>query len=70
MLPGRVSNTGPPTYESGVLPIALRGPAAIFLSGTLVLVLLTVNDKYSVLYRTQPQSLFVLWLCYVVTFVR
>ena len=28
MLPDRVSNPGPLTYESGVLPIALRGPAA------------------------------------------
>ena len=27
MLPDRVSNPGPLTYESGVLPIALRGPA-------------------------------------------
>ena len=27
MLPERVSNPGPPTYESGALPIALRGPA-------------------------------------------
>ena len=27
MLPDRVSNPGPPTYESGTLPIALRGPA-------------------------------------------
>ena len=27
MLPDRVSNTGPLTYESGALPIALRGPA-------------------------------------------
>ena len=26
MLPDRVSNPGPLTYESGVLPIALRGP--------------------------------------------
>ena len=25
MLPGRVSNPGPLTYESGALPIALRG---------------------------------------------
>ena len=32
MLPDRVSNPGPLTYESGVLPIALRGPA---LSGAL-----------------------------------
>ena len=28
MLPDRVSNPGPMTYESGALPIALRGPAA------------------------------------------
>ena len=27
MLPDRVSNAGPLTYESGALPIALRGPA-------------------------------------------
>ena len=26
MLPDRVSNAGPLTYESGSLPIALRGP--------------------------------------------
>ena len=32
MLPDRVSNPGPLTYESGALPIALRGPAlAVFL---------------------------------------
>ena len=28
MLPDRVSNPGPLAYESGALPIALRGPAA------------------------------------------
>ena len=27
MLPDRVSNPAPLTYESGALPIALRGPA-------------------------------------------
>ena len=27
MSPDRVSNPGPLTYESGALPIALRGPA-------------------------------------------
>ena len=31
MLPDRVSNPGPLTYESGALPIALRGPAHIAL---------------------------------------
>ena len=29
MLPDRVSNPGPLTYESGALPIALRGTAAV-----------------------------------------
>ena len=28
MLPDRLSNPGPLTYESGALPIALRGPAS------------------------------------------
>ena len=28
MLPDRVSSPGPLTYESGALPIALRGPAS------------------------------------------
>ena len=28
MLPDRVSNPGPLSYESGALPIALRGPAS------------------------------------------
>ena len=30
MSPDRVSNPGPLTYESGALPIALRGPAPGF----------------------------------------
>ena len=29
MLPDRVSNPGTLTYESGALPIALRGPAQL-----------------------------------------
>ena len=29
MLPDRVSNPGPLTYESGALPIALHGPAGL-----------------------------------------
>ena len=29
MWPDRVSNPGPLTYESGALPIALRGPAEL-----------------------------------------
>ena len=30
MLPDRVSNPGPLTYESGALPFALRGPAIVW----------------------------------------
>ena len=33
MLPDRVSNPGPLTYESGALPIALRGPAIERMTG-------------------------------------
>ena len=33
MLPDRVSNPGPLTYESGALPIALRGPARPVFNG-------------------------------------
>ena len=36
MLPDRVSNPGPLTYESGALPIALRGPAKCELKRTVV----------------------------------
>ena len=43
MLPDRVSNPGPLTYESGALPIALHGPAII--GGTLILVILAVKAK-------------------------
>ena len=35
MLPDRVSNPGPLTYESGALPIALRAPALPEKSGHL-----------------------------------
>ena len=35
MLPDRVSNPGPLTYESGALPIALRGPAMTSLQAIL-----------------------------------
>ena len=33
MLPDRVSNPGPLIYESGALPIALRGPAMNTVTG-------------------------------------
>ena len=34
MLPDRVSNPGPLTYESGALPITLRGPAGLVIKST------------------------------------
>ena len=40
MLPDRVSNPGPLTYESGALPIALRGPAKNMVS------LIIISDLY------------------------
>ena len=48
MLPDRVSNPGPLTYESGALPIALRGPAKIKENGTDFMVIfehLKFNEK-------------------------
>ena len=39
MLLDRVSNPGPLTYESGALPIALRGPANALLTRTLSITL-------------------------------
>ena len=41
MLPDRVSNPGPLTYESGALPIALRGPAFL-----LIMFLLTYETAF------------------------
>ena len=46
MLPDRVSNPGPLTYESGALPIALRGPAmfrTVQFLNVLILTLLSVQ---------------------------
>ena len=58
MLPDRVSNPGPLTYESGALSIALRGPAIdyplkhphIFLSNKLV------DSHNSLVFETSPGS--------------
>ena len=49
MLPDRVSNPGPLTYESGALPIALRGLAYSAFTGTVdlysIFVLITFNHS-------------------------
>ena len=50
MLPDRVSNPGPLTYESGALLIALRGPAH-FRGGNCVfaLIMMLTSPSYFVL---------------------
>ena len=48
MLPDRVSNPGPLTYESGALPIALRGPAKSLIHRTLVKTTVFVTNDFSV----------------------
>ena len=45
MLPDRVSNPGPLTYESGALPIALCGPAPFL--GKLVQIYAVLPNLYS-----------------------
>ena len=43
MLPDRVSNPGPLTYESGALLIALRGPASLRHQKKLLVAIVTDN---------------------------
>ena len=47
MLPDRVSNPGPLTYESGALPIALRGPATNYDRD--IFILKFINQIFSLL---------------------
>ena len=51
MLPDRVSNPGPLTYESGALPIALRGPAVDMVSTFHVTENLSFLIKYDIIIR-------------------
>ena len=46
MLPDRVSNPGPLTYESGALPIAPRGPAYNFRYNNILQVPQVRTTKY------------------------
>ena len=46
MLPDRVSNPGPLIYESGALPIALRGPAWPFTTEIFTLEGFVLIQKY------------------------
>ena len=50
MLPDRVSNPGTLTYESGALPIALRGPAL-----TLELCIYSVFDSAHIVKSALPR---------------
>ena len=54
MLPDRVSNPGPLTYESGVLPIALRGPAATLEFVLKILVLHILTETWHLGSPTSP----------------
>ena len=47
MLPDRVSNPGPLTYESGALPIALRGPAKVLWYNLLKIVRIFEQLEYA-----------------------
>ena len=52
MLPDRVSNPGPLTYESGALPNALRGPAQMhdnYESNIIAIFLITVCQRLSMI---------------------
>ena len=49
MLPDRVSNPGPLTYESGALPIALRGPAAYLYRMVLFKLKFMINEMILIL---------------------
>ena len=48
MLPDRVSNSGPLTYESGALPIALCGPALM----TVTVTVETTAHNWTILYNS------------------
>ena len=62
MLPDRVSNPGPLTYESGALPIALRGPARLI--GLKIRKLLFIPLRYHFLY-----TILILRLCFGAVYV-
>ena len=46
MLPDRVSNPGPLTYESGALPTALRGPAIFYCTFSINLAISDMVSQY------------------------
>ena len=67
MLPDRVSNPGPLTYESGALPIALRGPADIW---TLDLSAVPVNGSHNMSILVQSTLVISIWLVVLLFYVH
>ena len=56
MLPDRVSNPEPLTYESGALPIALRGPACSY--GDILVIIPILSLLPHLIRSSQPQNHF------------
>ena len=56
MLPDRVSNPGPQTYESDALPIALRGPALRYIVVSAASHYIRFVFKHDVFFHTSSSS--------------
>ena len=62
MLPDRVSNLGPLTYESGALPISLRGPAFLLIKVKMPTFMSGKNRRYCTnLEQKKIRSLFLVY---------
>ena len=65
MLPDRVSNPGPLTYESGALPIALCGPALSYHQMIMTVILLKgMQNLLTYTYCVAGQEFYVVILLY------
>ena len=69
MLPDRVSNPGPLTYESGALPIALRGPARVMVMDSVVclcvlIIWVTAGQMPAVVEQIRNGAFFVMCVCF------
>ena len=58
MLPDRASNPGPLTYESGALPIALRGPAPVYGEYVYIMYVKMPSEEMANLFPPPSQSPF------------
>ena len=57
MLPDRVSNPGPLTYESGALPIALRSPAKKLVYFPSFILFFSSVLELTIMYIMKPSNL-------------